>query len=163
MFGSQSAPFLVDRALVAWESYRRIGTVRTGFVLAGHPDGEWGDAARAFCPVIDRDSIVSAPDPWTLHLYCGNAAYRIPTDLSDLAWLDRYLDERRPAYLISDGGEAFAVFERSPRLERAAERGGHVLYRVVDADPGLRPWRAPPPLAALGSGQRPGAGDAQGK
>ena len=82
--------------------------------------------------------------------WCGNAGYLLPPDLESSAWLDRYLDERTPGYLITDAAEMVTLFRSSPRLELAASRGRAKLFRVKDPHPDSRPWRSPGALAELG-------------
>jgi hypothetical protein len=121
------------RALEAW---RAIGP-RSGLEASPEP---------RFCRDIDRDAIVSSPDPWTLYLACGNAGWVRPLDLDDRARLERHLDERSPGYLLVEAERA-ARWPDAPRLERVAAHAGLVLFRVRDAGPRSRPWSAPPPLA----------------
>jgi hypothetical protein len=128
-----------------WRAIGHAGTLQTG--------GAFGRSARAFCPRVDADATVAAIDPWTFHLWCGNAALWVPTDLESDAWVDRYLDAVRPAFLVLDGDPAFVALRRSPRLERVASEPPHVLYRVVPPDPRSPRWPAPAPLGRLG--QRP--------
>jgi hypothetical protein len=126
------------RALEAW---RAVGP-RSGLEASLEP---------RFCPHLERDAIVSSPDPWTLYLVCGNAGWVRPLDLDDPARLARYLAERAPGYLLVEVERA-ARWSDSPRLERVAAHAGLVLFRVRDADPRSRPWSAPPPLAPGRSG-----------
>jgi hypothetical protein len=135
-----SAPSLARelRALAA----RRPGPVQERY------DG-WDDAARAWCRLLEPDALVAAPSPWSFALWCGNASLRIPSDLTSQAWLERYLDEKRPRYLAASGPRFAALFDASPRLVLRAAQGRSFLYEVVDAEP-LAVWRAPPPPACAG-------------
>ena len=81
----------------------------------------------------------------------------MPPDLTSQAWLDRYLDEQGPDYLIAGEAYGFApppTLAASPRLERVLEDRGRVLYRVKDPPASRRPWPAPPPLLPQRSGAR---------
>jgi hypothetical protein len=94
---------------------------------------------------MDRDAIVASPNPWDVYLGCGNAGWVLPRDLDSPEWVARYLAERPIGYVIAPLADA-ARFETSPRLERLAAEGGHVLFGVRDPAPASRPWRAPGPL-----------------
>ncbi len=141
LLGTRSAPVTATTSLRALESYRSAGTRRSFHSLDA--------TARRFCRHLERDSLVASPHPWTFYLWCGNAGYRIPTDLTSPHWLERYLDEYAPGFLVSEGGAVLRVLERSPRLERIATHGENALFRVKDPPPRSRPWRAPPPLSSL--------------
>ena len=134
---SPSASGMLRESARALAAYRRAGT-RTGLE---------GSAAARFCAQMDRDALVASPDPWSVYLACGNAGWVLPLDLDDEGWVDRYLDERAPGYLIADAPRG-AQLGGSPRLVRLDAAGELVLYRVKEAGPRSRPWSAPPPLAA---------------
>jgi hypothetical protein len=131
-------------ALARSNAWRAIG--RAGVLASG---GIFGRSARAFCPRVPRDALVAAIDPWTFHLWCGNAALWVPTDLDDPFWIDRYLDSQRPAFLVLDADPRFEALRRSPRLEAVAAEPPHALYRVVPPAPDPPRWPAPLPLARL--------------
>jgi hypothetical protein len=99
---------------------------------------------------MDPDALVASPNPWNILFWCGNAGYLVPPDLDDHEWLDRYLDEQKPGYLISAAPETVELFETSPRLERVVSHGPVALFRVANPRPGTRPWRSTGPLAELG-------------
>ncbi len=84
-----------------------------------------------------------------MYLWCGNAGLLIPPDLESGEWIDRYLEEQTPGYVIVNADPSFAAFADAPRLELVATQAGRTLYRVRDAAPASRPWVAPPPLAQL--------------
>lgn len=149
LFAASVASLQVSTSLRSWRSYAAHGTRRTEHHLATGAEGIL-PAVREFCASMDRDALVASPDPWSVSLWCGNAGYWIPRDLGDLADVHRYLDERTPAYLVSDGTPAFAALARSPRLETVARYGRWILYHVLDAPPASRPWHAPPPLSTIG-------------
>ena len=116
---------------------------------AGERYDSWDAAARAWCPLLEPDALVAAPSPWSVVLWCGNAALRLPSDLASRAWLERFVAEKRPRYLAASGPRFEALFESSERLARRATEGRSFLYEVVDAEsPGA--WRAPPPLVCAG-------------
>ena len=119
----------------AWATYQRVGptSLEPGF-------------APGLCARMDRDAIVASPNPWDVYLGCGNAGWVLPRDLDSPEWVARYLAERPIGYVIAPFADA-ARFETSPRLERLAAEGGHVLFGVRDPAPASRPWRAPPPCA----------------
>jgi hypothetical protein len=111
--------------------------------------GDWDPTARRWCGRLERDAVVASPSPWAFLLWCGNAGLRLPSDLTSQAWLTRFLDEKRPRYLVAGGARYAALFARSPRLVLRTREGRRHLYEVVDA-PRSVPWRAPPPLACAG-------------
>lgn len=147
-------PATADWTLRSWSSYREVGTLHR-IAPTGLARDEWSVQAAGLCDEIDPDSIVAAHDPWTLHVFCGNAAYWLPPDLSDESWVARYLSQKTPGYVIEDGSARFAAVRGSPSLEKVAARGRFSLFRVRDASPESRPWQAPPPLAALGVASAP--------
>jgi hypothetical protein len=108
---------------------------------------QWNETSRALCEHIDPDALVASPDPWNILFWCGNAGYLLPSDLDDLGWLHRYLDDKTPGYLIAADPAAIRVFASSPRLEAAVRAGRAVLFRVRDPQSGSRPWSSPGPLA----------------
>ena len=114
------------------------------FALHGR---QWDATSRALCAHVDPDALVASPDPWNILFWCGNAGYLLPSDLDDLDWLHRYLDEKTPGYLVAADPAAIRVLESSPRLEAAVRVGRGVLFRVRDPEPGSRPWISPGPLA----------------
>lgn len=122
-------------ALRSWNAVQQSGT-RTGLEKSFAP---------AFCTALQRDAIVTSPNPWELYLACGNAGWTLPPDLASDALIHRYLDEQAPGYLIVPAN-ATAHFDTSPRLARVATERGHVLFEVKDASPRTRPWVAPPAL-----------------
>jgi hypothetical protein len=111
-----------------------------------------GERYRAVCARIDRDALVASENPWWLYLWCGNAGWRLPTDLNGASDLHRYLDERQPGYLLAPLAPRWSFLAHSPRVARIGtlslrdRRPDLGLYEVVGAGPPSRPWRAPPPL-----------------
>jgi hypothetical protein len=142
-FALQAAPAELGESQKQWRLYRERGTQPR--------NKDWDRVARSLCASIHPDAVVASPHPWAIYLWCGNAGLRIPRDLDHPGLLDRYLDEQSPGYLLSDTGPGFALLQHSPRLEAVASTRGRILYRVKDAGPRSRPWRAPPPIAALGA------------
>ena len=130
---------------VVKQRYQMIG-VQT-LLLGGK---QWDAISQAFCPRLAPNATVASPNPWSIYYWCGNAGYLVPNDLTDLSWLDRYLDEMKPGYVISGRKTDVALFDRSPRLEAIAKRRQLVLYRVRDARSSGSTWRSPGPLADLG-------------
>jgi hypothetical protein len=132
-----------------WEVVKhRYGLVGVRPLLMG---GKQMDAiSQAFCPRLAPNATVASPNPWSIYYWCGNAGYLVPDDLTDLSWLDRYLDEMKPGYMISGRTSDVALFDRSPRLEAIARVQQFVLYRVRDARSNGSTWRSPGPLADLG-------------
>jgi hypothetical protein len=122
-----------------------IAVVREG--TTPHAPSRFERAARQLCPAVDRDALVSSPDPWAFYFWCGNAGYHTPVDLSTERRLRVFLEERTVGYVVAT--PEHVVIARSPRLEQIAEADGWALYRVRNAPPASRPWRAPPPLASL--------------
>jgi len=137
----------IAAASVALGPGRFAGASALGRRGSVHAGGSFGRSARAFCAEVPRDAIVAAIDPWTFHLWCGNASLWVPTDLDGETWVARYLDALRPTYLVLDATPPFAALRASPRLERIAESGPHALYRVRGAAADSPRWDAPPPLA----------------
>jgi len=113
-----------------------------------------GDRYRPVCRLVDPDALVASENPWWFYLWCGNAGWRVPIDLTGEADLHRYLDERQPGYVLAPLGPRWELLARSPRLARIGtlprgERGPDLgLYEVIGAGPASRPWRAPPPLGS---------------
>lgn len=121
-----------------WRAYRRS---------LAHPKRSPTELAlRAMCRRLDRDAVIAAPDPWQFYLACATATVKIPLDLQDPAWVERYLNEVPLGYVLVDDQAEFQTLRASPRLQRLASRGEIVLYEVVDPLPESRPWKAPPRL-----------------
>lgn len=98
---------------------------------------------------MDSDAVVAWFNPWRVHVWCGNAGLALPHDLDGLDWLDRYLDDMKPGYLlVRPRSRRRELLSRSSRLRRVETPGSLLLYEVVDAGPESRPWRAPPPLGS---------------
>jgi hypothetical protein len=136
-----------------WRSYREHGTQ-----LHFASRRSLGVPIRALCPTLDPDAVVASVQPWEVYLWCGNAGLALPLDIDSIASAERYLDDRRPGYVLIDRRLALRPFAASLRLARVARAGPLTLYEVIDAAPASRPWRAPPPLAAAGGAPRaPGA------
>lgn len=134
---SPSARFQIRVAEHGWRAYRAKGT------RAIHKG--WPEAA-SLCHALEPNAIVSSPDPWAVYLWCGNLGLWVPVDLDTPAWVDRYLDQQAPAYVVVGSGKAFAALRHSPRLEETARVGTMHVLRVVDAPARSRPWIAPPAL-----------------
>ncbi|MCZ6783175.1 MAG: hypothetical protein O7G30_07665, partial [Proteobacteria bacterium] len=120
----------VDWAARSWSSFRKHGTIHQGLTGSGQAKDEWSTVARRFCPLIDDDALVAAHDPWTLYLFCGNAGYPLPPDLETLEWVNRYLDDRAPSFIVVDGSDEYTALVRSPRLREIAREGRYVLYEL---------------------------------
>jgi hypothetical protein len=124
------------------EAYRDHGTRR-----------EYRDSdktLRGMCSKIDADAIVASPDPWAIYLWCGNAGHLLPRDIESVEWAERWLEHKKPAFVITDATRAFAIFGKTHRLQRVSWMAGVTLYRVVDASPESSPWKAPAPISSLG-------------
>jgi hypothetical protein len=152
-----AAPLAVAAALVlptlaptlARDARALVATPTTGSTIERY--GDWDPTARRWCGRLERDAVVASPSPWPFLLWCGNAGLRLPSDLTSQAWLTRFLDEKRPRYLVAGGARYESLFAHSPRLVLRAREGRRRLYEVVGAPRG-GPWRAPPPLACAGKG-----------
>ncbi len=107
---------------------------------------------RPLCPALPPDAIVASVDPWTTHLWCGNAALILPTDLDHAQTLHAFLDRERPAYLIALAADR--ALHDSPRLRPVARSRDFLLYAVQAGTGPRRRWRAPPPLACAGRPER---------
>jgi hypothetical protein len=136
---SPSAAYQVRSAREALRSWAAHGTRVRGAPYV---------AAARLCPRLERDGVVASPDPWALYLWCGNLGLWLPLDLDSQVWVERYLEEQAPAFVVLDADPRYGQLSRSPRLLRVDTVGELTLYRVVDAPPRSRPWHAPPPLAA---------------
>lgn len=110
----------------------------------------WDAPTRNLCPLMDRDALVAATNPWAIHLWCGNAGLVVPLDLGRPGLLARYLDEQHPGYLVVDQRREHRFLRHSPLVRHVITQGGFSLYEPVELRPGSRPWRAPPPLACAG-------------
>jgi len=124
-----------------WRAYRSHGTLG---VLWPRTDA----LLRPLCREMDPDAIVASIDPWTTHLWCGNAALMLPRDLDRPDRLERFLAHEHPGYLVAPASDR--LLRESPRLHPLTERAGVVVYQVSEAPASSRPWRAPPPLACAG-------------
>lgn len=100
----------------------------------------------ALCRQMNRDAVVASFNPWRVYFWCGNAGLALPSDLDDLDWLHRYLDEMKPGYVLVLPRSGWGLLADSSRLSPVATRGQLVLYEVIDAGPESRPWRAPLPV-----------------
>lgn len=136
---SQSARVQLGSAAAAWRSYSVHGT---------EARSPWWPRVAKLCPLFEREALVASPEPWSVYLWCGNAGIWLPTDLDSPQWVQRFLDEQAPGYVVVEATPAFAELGRSPRLERIASIEGLGVYRVREAPARSRPWQAPPPLAA---------------
>jgi hypothetical protein len=144
----------IGNGRVLWKLYRKYGTEHVSKMFVKVPD--------SICAAMDRDALVSASNPWNVYLWCGNAAVWLPPDLDSQEVLDRYLDEIRPAYLVSNpgpnrdwyrlagGAQRDAVLQASQRLDALERREGLAVYRVIRPPPGAPRWQAPPPLIRMG-------------
>jgi hypothetical protein len=139
---SENAAGWLTTAPGQWHSYRLYGTLL--------PHDRWSAIAQHWCPEIDHDARVASPDPWMFYLWCGTAGIVVPPDLASTAWVERFLDEQEPGYVVVEPLPRYGAFAASDRLAPLASYRGATLYVVRDPAPGSRPWRAPPPLAHLG-------------
>ncbi|MCZ6464022.1 MAG: hypothetical protein O7A09_06750, partial [Proteobacteria bacterium] len=146
----EGAPTTLSWTAQTWTSYREHGTIRQGLINSGRAEDEWSRVARRFCPKIDPNALAAAHDPWTLYVFCGNAGYWLPPELDTPEWVDRYLDERAPSFIVVDGSDEYTALVRSPRLREIAREGRYVLYELSGSPGRGAPWSAPPPLASLG-------------
>jgi len=129
----------------AWATYQEA---RTSAVPVA--DAEM----RALCKSMHPDAIVASVSPWRVLAMCGNAGLRLPVDLrgprSDL--LDRFLQERKPEYLLLGPGSSSAFVKKLlAHGMRLVDKDSEVRLLVVENPPaGSRPWKAPPPLRCAG-------------
>jgi hypothetical protein len=142
LFVSSDGLRSLDDSREAWSAYRSRGTAR-GLDLRVR-------ALRSACPVLAPDALVASDDPWQLYLWCGNAGLRLPQDLDDVEWVDRYLEELKPGYIVIDQNSRYDAFRSAPRLRRIASPRPFEVYRVENAGPESRTWVAPPPLTSIG-------------
>jgi hypothetical protein len=140
------APSAVERSWKAWQRHQEDD--------APPRRTHWDKAAVALGPYLHPDAVVASPNPWRVYRWTGNAGLWIPRNL-DREHLDAFLDDMAPGYLINDQGALFELLEASPRLQRLATYRDSVLYEVVDPAPESRPWKAPRPLAQIGTATDP--------
>ena len=136
VFATASGPGMTRWVMREWQ------TVRSRGPFAKRPDA----APAGLCPHIPRDAIVVSADPWGVHAWCGNATLVAPVDLTTPRWVDAYLDELEPGWLVTDEAPLYRHLKASPRLERVASSGRLTLYRSRDPGAGSRRWPALPPL-----------------
>ncbi len=144
-------PGSIAQAATEWRAYRTSGTTEQLWPAR--------DALlRPLCRMLEPDAIIASFDPWTTHLWCGNAAMMLPRDLVRADLLASFLDREQPRYLIAPA--RYPGLRESDRLRPIARRGDVVVYEVVPIDAGTdvatragtgsRVWAAPPPLACAG-------------
>lgn len=150
-FGLFAVPVMGASAARAWAAYREHGTSRIGVWMSGQPDSEWSADAIALCDSLHADARVASRDPYTLYMFCGNAGYRLPPDLTDESWVARYVDQQAVEFLVTDNERDRAILSRSPLLEDRLRRGRFSVFQVREPQMGSRPWQAPPPLVSLGN------------
>jgi len=136
-----SLPESIHRSAGWWRDARAHGTVER---LWPRMDA----LIRPLCGALETDAIVASIDPWTTHLWCGQAALMLPSDIDRPGLLERFLERAHPGQLVAPGEDP--VLRRSPRLEHVAEIAGLAVWRVRDAPAASRSWRAPLPLACAG-------------
>lgn len=127
-----------------WSYYKKHGTLEMVYPRL------WN--ARALCAHMDKDAILAAPFPWNFVVLCGNAALTLPVDLSTPEWRAKFIAEKTPRYLVSDGKPVYHWLSRESGVHLIARSGPLTLYEVVNPSPESRPWNAPPPLACAGKG-----------
>jgi hypothetical protein len=125
----------------------------SGFVW---PDAEARAAFRAAplpvaeCAALEPDALVAAAVPWRVFRECGNSALLLPPDLDTDAIRNRFLDEKRPGYVLATPAGNHAWLAESNRLTGVARFGGAVLYRVTGDRYTPRSWDAAPPIQCAG-------------
>lgn len=102
-----------------------------------------------FCARMNRDAVVAAENPWQVFLSCGNASLWLPTDLATPGVLARFLDRKKPAYLLAARRER-AALAGSQRLRPPQQFGDRILFEVRDAGNDSMPWTAPRPMRCAG-------------
>jgi hypothetical protein len=121
---------------------------------------------RPLCRSLPPEAVVASVDPWTTHLWCGNASLMLPRDIGREGILERFLERERPGLLIASIDEVRLRGDKT-RLRPIAEHDDLVVYAVIGGDGAARPrtWHAPRPLACAGRpagcGSRPP--DSRGK
>ncbi|MCP4006449.1 MAG: hypothetical protein GY725_19905 [bacterium] len=117
--------------------------------------------AAGFCRRMEPQALVAAPDPWMVALWCGNAGMVLPIDLDSQDWQARFLREKQPRYLISDGSPDFSWLRHSRAVRRVHGAGHFVLWETRDRPPDPVGWQPAPPLAC--AGKRPECARAMGR
>lgn len=112
------------------------------------------------CDELDPNAIVAASLPWQITFWCGNATVRLPIDPGPEAVRDRFVAERRPAYIVLLGRPRpnvpeytrrwRAQLDRSRRFRRLPAPEPFLLYEVERPPPDSRPWVSPGPVACAG-------------
>ena len=97
------------------------------------------------CPLLRPPGIVAAEragsaNVWAVHLWCGNPTITLPVRIHAPGVAQRFLAERRVAYVVMRGPASWG----EGALSLVAQNGGVRVYRVGDR-PAHR-WTPPPPL-----------------
>lgn len=140
------------------QSLARVGTWGSLYRARGTQERLWPEMdarMRPLCRALEPGAVVASVDPWTTHLWCGNASLMLPRDIEEPGILERFLAHERPGLLVASSDQGRLRAETA-RLRRLSEQGGLVVYAVVGgiAAPRPRTWRGPPPLACAGRTER---------
>lgn len=140
------------------QSLVRVGTWGSLYRARGTQERLWPEMdarMRPLCRVLEPDALVASVDPWTTHLWCGNASLMLPRDIEEPGILERFLARERPGLLVASSDQGRLRAETG-RLRKLTEQGGLVVYAVGGgiAAPRPRTWRGPPPLACAGRSER---------
>ncbi|HEX2484896.1 MAG TPA: hypothetical protein VHQ66_06330 [Myxococcota bacterium] len=150
-----AVPLLVVGSLSAadnWWGWLQVAPRQLNAVLQPRPAAPSNERKlRPLCRFIDPHALVASDDPWDLYLACGNAGVKLPDDLDEAEWVERYLAEVPLGYVVLRDGPELRALRESPRLQRVVSRAGHDLFALTDRDPRSRPWTAPPRLTGAGS------------
>ncbi|MCP4004682.1 MAG: hypothetical protein GY725_10840 [bacterium] len=136
-------PTVLEQAGREWTKYQRDGTIE-------YYQPSFSRLAPALCPLMDSAARVASSDPWSVALWCGNHGMILPVDLDTSEWQERFIQEKRPRYLLSDRNRDRLAFRSSPLLILRAEVGSFGLWEVAEAQAETPDWHSPPPLACSG-------------
>jgi hypothetical protein len=130
---------------ISWQRYQEHDIEA---ILAAKVGADW----RELCPYTHKDAIIATYFPGACVMWCGNAAVRLPLDLSSRELQDRFIAEKHPRYFITPREHAFRWLRDATRFREITSSGPLTLFEVRNPTPKSQPWRAPPPLICAGMG-----------
>jgi hypothetical protein len=111
-------------------------------------DDEW--ALSRLCRAIPRGALVASPDPWSVHLWCGNPTIMTPRDFDEPAIREGFFSLRGAKYVVTNGWPPHSWREGAIRLQGMAGAEPYVLHRVLGAPGPPQDWSLPTPLVCAG-------------
>lgn len=157
------APVALACVPLAWTLPGSLRLAAEGLAYArehGTQERLWPDMdarMRPLCGVFSPGERIASLDPWTTHLWCGQATTILPSDLAEPGVLEAFLAQEQPDWIVAST-QAEPGLRGAARLRLRGRREGLALYRV-EAAPGDEPvrapaWDAPPPLVCAGRPER---------